>query len=58
MENKNDIRRDLCQELRGLLEQWNQLGVMIASTERDYVRLREKIGSVCNLLDSLDKVQQ
>lgn len=53
MEIKNDIKQDLCQELRNLMSQWDVLGVTKAATERDYLRLKGRINEVCSILDGL-----
>lgn len=52
---QNNIRRDLCQELSRLLEEWQALNLQVAATPRDFARLKGQIDSVCVLLEDLDK---
>lgn len=50
---RNDVREDLCKELRNLLDQWTVLQTTATATERDFQRIKAKIDHVCTILDSL-----
>lgn len=54
MELKNSIKADLCQELRRLTEEFNLLSVTPSATQRDYVRVGNKIKELCAVLDGMD----
>lgn len=54
MEIKNNIKADLCQELKRLTDEFNALDTMMSATRKDYARLGNRIKDLCAVLDGMD----
>ncbi len=48
------VKNALCQELKDLLAQWEQVLSTQAAAQRDYERLSARIKEICTLLDHDD----
>lgn len=51
----NNLKLDLTKELRGLLKEWDVMQVNPVATQRDFVRMKDRIDTICAMLNNLDR---